>query len=136
MPFSLELEQIIETEKELGLLFPKSFKNKMMKENGGETRFQSIEWSFIPFFDRSSKKRLSSTCNHIIREICEAKKWNDFPKKGVAIACDGYGNFLILLPKLFRKKILQKTIFEWNHENGKVNKIAEDINQIYILEKS
>lgn len=33
MPFPVDIKYIIETEQELGLVFPDSFKSKMTKEN-------------------------------------------------------------------------------------------------------
>ncbi|MDH1857650.1 SMI1/KNR4 family protein [Acinetobacter junii] len=36
MAFPIEEQYILEAEKELNLVFPSSFKNKMMIENGGD----------------------------------------------------------------------------------------------------
>lgn len=44
MPFPIDLKYIIETEKELGLIFPDSFKTKMRKENGGEIETEDDDW--------------------------------------------------------------------------------------------
>ena len=130
MAFPIDEKHIIDTEKELGLTFPTSFKQKMIKSNGGEITFKNIVWQLFPFFDKSDKKRISRTCNHIISETLEAKQWVGFPEKAIAIASDGYGNKLILLPTLFNKNKLQETIYEWNHETRKTTKIANSINAI------
>jgi hypothetical protein len=130
MAFPIDEKYIIESERGLNLIFPNSFKQRMMKCNGGEIIFKGNVWQLHPFFDKLDKKRISRTCNHIIRETIEAKKWAEFPQKAIAIASDSYGNKLILLPKIFNKNKLQEAIFEWNHESGKTIKIANSINAI------
>ena len=129
MAFPIDVKYIEESEKELGLLFPESFKQKMMKCNGGELIYNDNDWQIIPFFDKVDKKRISRTCNHIIRETNEAKQWSGFPNNAITIGYDSYGNKLILLPKRLNKKKLQETIYEWNHKTGKIIKIATNINE-------
>ena len=86
MPFPIDIKYIEETEKELGITFPEKFKSKMMKMNGGEVSTREFVWELIPFFDKSSSKRISRTCNHIAMETENMKQWRGFPKNGVAIA--------------------------------------------------
>ena len=59
MPFPVDLKFIQETEKELGLLFPDIFKQKMMIENGGEIQTDEDDWQIFPFFDKTDNKRIS-----------------------------------------------------------------------------
>lgn len=66
MPFPLDEKYIIETEKELDILFLGSFKVKMMQENGGELVIADNDWQLYPFFDKSDKKRINRTCNPMI----------------------------------------------------------------------
>ena len=49
MPFPVDIKFIAETEHELGVEFPKSFKQKMMIENGGEMSKgrQGSDWQQI-----------------------------------------------------------------------------------------
>ena len=98
MAFPIELKYIIETEKELGIEFPISFKTKMIQENGGEFTTEEDEWQLFPFFDKSDNKRISRTCNHIVLETKNTKKWANFPVDGIAIASNGCGDNLIFLP--------------------------------------
>ena len=130
MPFPIDDKYITETEKELGILFPDNFKSKMMKENGGELMTEDEDWNLFPFFDKSDKKRISRTCNHIGLETKQAKKWSNFPSNGIAIASNGSGDHLVLLPTKENKEKLSDEIFTWFHETGKTEKVADKIDEL------
>ena len=130
MTFPIELKYIIETEKELGIEFPINFKTKMIQENGGEFATEEDEWQLFPFFDKSDNKRISRTCNHIFLETKNAKEWTNFPVDGIAIASNGCGDNLILLPFENNPKQLQETIYLWLHETGEIIEIAESIDEL------
>ncbi|WP_294822151.1 SMI1/KNR4 family protein [uncultured Flavobacterium sp.] len=98
MPFPLDMQYIDEAEQELGTRFPASFRNRMAHENGGEVATDDDEWILFPFFDRTDKKRISRTCNHIVLETQKAREWQGFPVEAVAIASNGLGDMLVLLP--------------------------------------
>ncbi len=105
MAFPIELKYIIETEKETGFEFPKVFKEKMLAENGGEF-FAKDEWWFLfPFFDKSDKKRINRTCNHIVLETnnLKSKNWNKFPENTFAIGTNQSGDYLILKESEYKK---------------------------------
>ena len=106
MPFPVEEKYIKAAEEELGVTFPDSVRASFMKMNGGEFSNGELDWDFYPFFDKSDRKRISRTANHIVRETMEARKWHNFPKRGVAMGRDGYGNQIIMRPKLLQRKKL------------------------------
>lgn len=120
MPFPVDIKYIIETEQELGLVFPDNFKSKMTKENGGELITEDDDWQLFPFFDKSDNKRMSRTCNHIVLETQQARTWNNFPDNGIAIASNGSGDNLILLPLDTDNKKLREEIYLWQHETGDI----------------
>ncbi|PXY01482.1 SMI1/KNR4 family protein [Marinifilum breve] len=128
MPFAIELKYIEETEKDLNVKFPDEFKSRMQKSNGGELETEVMEIELHPFFDKSDKKRISRTCNHIGLETRNARQWSGFPKNGIAIGSDGYGNQIILMHS--GDGNLKETIYFWNHETRKTEIIAENINDI------
>ncbi|WP_177764452.1 SMI1/KNR4 family protein [Flavobacterium sp. I3-2] len=130
MPFPIDEKYIIETEKELGILFPYNFKLKMIKENGGEMVNEDDDWNLYPFFDKSNKKRISRTCNHIGLETKQAKNWGNFPLNAIAIASNGSGDHLVLLPTKENNEILSDEIFTWYHETGKTEKVADKIDEL------
>ena len=125
MPFPVEEKYVSLAEQELKVVFPESYRSKMMTENGGEVEFNGIIWELHPVFDKSDKKRISRTCNHIVLETENMKKWNNFPKNAISIAADGTGNALVFLPKLLSKKKLDSKVYEWNHETGKTQMVSK-----------
>jgi len=130
MPFPIDEKYIYETETELGLEFPVKFKQKMIIENGGEILTDEDDWQIYPFFDKSDNKRISRTCNHIGLETKQAKEWDNFPANAIAIATNGCGDHLILLPMNNNNKKLSDEIYFWFHETGEIAKIAESIDEM------
>ncbi|MFD1015755.1 SMI1/KNR4 family protein [Winogradskyella rapida] len=102
---------------------PTIFKNQMIKSNGGELATEEYEFELFPFFDKSDRKRISRTCNHIGLETKNAREWNGFPENGIAIGSDGFGNLIILTHN--GNGILTDNVYFWNHEIGQIAKIAE-----------
>ncbi|MEH1009504.1 SMI1/KNR4 family protein [Winogradskyella sp. ECml5-4] len=135
MPFPVDEKYIGETESELNVKFPTEFKNRMIKLNGGELLISSeFEFELHPFFDKSDRKRISRTCNHIGLETKNAREWNGFPENGIAIGADGFGNKLILTHN--GNGNLTDQLYFWNHETRKVEKIAESVNKLNTKESS
>jgi hypothetical protein len=137
MPFPVDIKYIEETERELGVQFPEKFKAKMTKDNGGELAVFTDDsedecelWLMFPFCDKSDKKRLSRTCNHIALETKNSRRWINFPTKGIAIAHDEGGNYLILLPEEATPHRLKENIFMWLHETGEITEIANSIEEL------
>ena len=135
MPFPIDKKYIEETESELNVKFPTEFKNRMIKSNGGELLIsREFEFELHPFFDKSDRKRISRTCNHIGLETKNAREWNGFPENGIAIGADDFGNKLILTHNGNRN--LSDELYFWNHETRKTEKIAESINKLNIKKSS
>lgn len=126
MPFPVDKKYIVKTEEKLDLKFPEIYKSKMMIDNGGELEGDDYFFMLNPFFDESNRKRISRTCNDIIKETESAKEYGEiFPKKGIAIGKDNCGNLLLLMP--VNSNILGEEIFLWDHETSKITKIANNI---------
>lgn len=130
MPFPVDIKYIIETEQELGIIFPDSFRFKMTEENGGEPMTGNENWQLFPFFDKSDNKRMSRTCNHIVLENKQARSWGNFPTNGIAIASNGSGDNLILLPSDDDNKKLREEIYLWQHETGDIQEVAKTIHEL------
>ena len=128
MPFPIDEKYIKDTESELNVKFPTDFKNRMIKSNGGELVTDEFAFELYPFFDKSDRKRISRTCNHIGLETKNAREWNGFPKNGIAIGSDGFGNLMILTHN--GNGILTDEIYFWNHEIEQTEKIAVSINEL------
>ena len=65
MAFPVEEKYILETESEFSVVFPAKFRDRMITMNGGELVSDDFEFELYPFIDKSDKKRISRTCNHI-----------------------------------------------------------------------
>ncbi|MBK6901576.1 MAG: SMI1/KNR4 family protein [Saprospirales bacterium] len=125
MSFPIESKYIRELETELNVKFPPKFIKRMMVSNGGEVETEELDILLYPFYDKTDKKRISRTCNHIGRETKSAKEWTAFPTNGVAIGTDGFGNQLILLHE--GNGLLKETIYFWDHETGEMEEFAPSI---------
>lgn len=130
MPFPVDVQYIKETEKELKLEFPDKFKARMLEMNGGEIETDDDAWELFPFFDKSDKKRMSRTSNHIVLETKEARAWDNFPQDAVAIASNGCGDFLVLLPMAVGNHKLNDAVYLWLHETGGIEKVADSIDEL------
>ncbi len=130
MPFPIENQYIILMENNLKVKFPEKFKQRMMRNNGGELNNYTYEFDLYPFFDKKNRKRISRTCNHIEQETKRARKWRGFPDNAIAIGSDGCGKQLILIHD--GNGILGEELLIWDHETNKIQQIAQNIN---ILEK-
>ena len=77
MPYPVDLKYIVETEQELGLIFPDSFKVKMSPENGGELMTEDDDWQEFLFFDKGQLVVLAN---------CFQKKTQKIPKNEIELA--------------------------------------------------
>ena len=130
MPFSVDIKFITETEQELGVEFPESFKQKMMIENGGELSTKEDDWQLYPFFDKSDNKRITRTINHIILETKQAREWRNFPKDGIAFASNGTGDQLVFIPSDSNPNKLRNEIYLWLHVTGELTELASSISEL------
>jgi SMI1/KNR4 family protein SUKH-1 len=127
MPFPVDQSYVKATEAKLGVVFPRGFVSRMLRDNGGEVSVDGEGWWLYPFLDTSDKTRLKRTCNDIVRETVSAREWHGFPENGIAIASNGSGDQLVLLPSATQPTHLQDAIFVWDHETGGVTKVADDV---------
>ena len=130
MAFPIDEQYITETEKQLGLKFPLTFKEKMKIENGGGIETADDSWTIHPFFDKSDVKRIKRTTNNIILETKNSREWDNFPTTGIAIGDNGSGDKLILLPTENDPTQLSDKIYFWSHETGEITEIADHINEL------
>ena len=67
MPFNLAEDKLAETEAILEAKLPKDYREAMKLDNGGEATTEEDDWELYPIKDTSDRKRMSRTCNHIIK---------------------------------------------------------------------
>jgi hypothetical protein len=126
MPFPVDISWIRATEAKLGVSFPLGFVARMLELNGGEVAAGGDVWELHPFLDKSDRTRLKRTCNDIVHETQQARRWPGFPEDGVAIGGNGSGDQLILLSDPLTPEKLQTRVFWWDHETANVNTVAGD----------
>ncbi len=123
MAFPVDVKYINEFESEIGLKLPSAYKKGLTVTNGGEIDNASDLWQVFPVFDKSNRKRISRTSNHIIRETKSAKEWQGFPQEAIAVASNGYGDFAILIPDKFNTEYFEDKVYMWLHETPGTDKI-------------
>jgi hypothetical protein len=131
MPFPVDIRFVNETEQKLGVKFPPSFVNYMVKQNGGEVVTEPDSWQLFPFFDTSDRKRLARTCNDIVRETSSARNSAfGFPPEAVAVGANGTGDHLVFLPQADAPHLLDHAVWWWDHETGELNRVADDFSDL------
>lgn len=131
MPFPVDERHIFETESKLGVTFPPRFRQRMMRENGGEIEIGDDEWKLYAFLDSSDQKRFARTCNDIVRETEYARSWDGLPPNAVAIGCNGFGDLLVLLKNSESESELGSIVYMWDHETGQTHELATDFSELW-----
>jgi len=130
MPFATEDQFIDAAEAKLGVRLPKALRARLRNTNGGEVEIKDDVWQLYPVFDTSDRKRTTRTANDIVRETTVAREWRGFPPAAVAIAANGSGDLLVLLPSAQDPSILDERIYVWDHETTKLHVVAGNLEQV------
>ena len=126
----MDLTFIEKLESELKLKVPEAYLARMKDENGGVITTREHEWKLFPFLDKSDIEKMIKTCVHIGIEIRNALAWDDFPREGVAVGKNVYGDLLFLLPERDQPGVLSEIIYVWVRESRQVYKMASNINMV------
>lgn len=130
MAFDLEEKFILLAETELEASLPQNYKASMLKNNGGELEVAGDVWEQYPIFDKSDRKRIARTCNHIISETKSCEGFSYFPENALAIAGNGCGDQLVVLKQSGN---YSDSIYVWAHETGELVKVANNFNELSCL---
>jgi hypothetical protein len=99
MPFPVPIAEIEKTERSLRCRFPLLMRSQMMRENGGVLEIGGEAWRLLPFRDGSTRKTLARSTTDILSETQAMRSSGvGFPADGAAIAQNGTGDYLVLLP--------------------------------------
>ena len=124
MAFALDIQFVKRAEAKLGRKLPLGYVARMCRDNGGEVTTGTEVWWLYPVFDDSDRKRLTRTCNDILRETESAREWRDFPTLALAIGHNGGGDKLVFLPDPETDRY-GDPVYVWDHETGELNQVAD-----------
>jgi len=122
MPFPVADHYIASAESKLGGRFPAAYRSRMMTRNGGEFELAGEPWFLHPVLDNSDADRFRRSWDDVVRQTQIARTWRGFPEAAVAIADNGCGDRLILLPATGCDAA--PTLARWDHETGAIELIA------------
>jgi hypothetical protein len=123
MPFPTTAARVDAAERELGVQLPKEYRARLMARNGGELTTAGDDWQVFPVFDPTDRKTAGRSANHIVQEVRGAREADGFPAGGIAIAANGEGDYLVLLPATTPGR-LDGQVHVWNHETRKCKPAA------------
>jgi hypothetical protein len=136
MAFPVEEKFIEIAEAELGIRFPESFRNKMMKLNGGYVQF-SIEddvgedeveyYELNPFYDTSDKKRIKRTCNSIVHETKTYRDQYGLPQNLIVLA-NSDGDLLVY--KIEENGKIDPAVYRLDRETEELVIVANDFSEL------
>lgn len=103
---------LVQAETDLGFVFPPSYREFLLRTNGGLVEIpadteQMFEFSFFSLFDDPTAQ--TTTNSLLVASQLDARDWPSFPHEALAIGADGEGNYFILLPG-------KETIYFWEHD--------------------
>jgi SMI1 / KNR4 family (SUKH-1) len=122
MPFDLDERFIVTAEEKLGAKLPYSYRQAMMKGNGGAVRADGDVWHLYPILDTSDRKRLKRSCNDILYETRFMRGWRGWPENALAIASNGTSDRLVLLKN---GRHYDPTVYVWLHDTDELVTVAE-----------
>ena len=127
MPFNLAERFIRAAEEELGAPLPHPYRQAMIASNGGEVAAYDAVWNLHPILDKSDRKRLSRSCNDILRETRRMRDCPDWPDNALAIADDGTGDKLLFLRQ---GRLFQPEVYVWLHDTGELIEVAQSFSEL------
>jgi SMI1-KNR4 cell-wall len=119
---------MLNLESQIGARLPESYRIAMLAKNGGELtqlHGNSLDdtWWLYPIEDRTDRKRLSRSTNHVLKETLSCRDWPDFPANSLAIADNGSADQLLFQQ---RQAMFDSTVYHWSHETGLITVMASD----------
>ncbi len=115
MAFPTTETYVTAAERELGVTLPREYRERLIARNGGELSTAGDDWQVFPVFDATNQKTAGRSTGHVVWETRSARAWEGFPAGAVAIASNGTGALLVLVPMASSSR-LDPQVQVWNHE--------------------
>lgn len=103
-------------EEKLGVSLPDWLRSRLLKENGGTIEVADDFWELFAVFDTTDRKHIARSSTNIPGETNSAREWPGFPPSAIAIASNGSGDYLVLLPAADDSANLDPTLYLWQHD--------------------
>jgi hypothetical protein len=123
MAFPTTEIHVAAAERELGVALPREYRERLLARNGGELTTAGDDWQVFPVFDATNRKTAGRSAGHLVLETRSARASDGFPKGAVAIASNGTGDLLVLVPAESSGR-LDPQVQVWNHETRKCKPCA------------
>lgn len=119
MGFPVDPSLIAAAESRLERELPEPLRSRLLRDNGGEVGAEDDDWMLHPVWDPADRRRMARTANHIVAETALARQAYGFPPGAVAVAFNGYGDYLVLRPGSAAVEL-------WEHETGACRPVEVD----------
>jgi hypothetical protein len=123
-------ESLQETEAALKIKFPPSYREKMLKENGGELKLKEGVFHLIPVRSGGREAGAGAAAYDIVNATKEQKKNYTFPSDGIAFAANDAGDHVVFVKEYYHSDKLKNGVFLWNKKIGFVKRVAEDFSKL------
>jgi hypothetical protein len=130
IPSPASEESIRETETALKIKFPPSYREKMLKENGGELKLKEGAFHLIPVRASGLEAGAKTAGHDVVSATKEQKKNYTFPNDGIAFAANDAGDHLVFVKEYYHSDKLKNGVFLWNKKIGFVKRVAEDFSKL------
>jgi hypothetical protein len=120
-----EEKQITDTESTLKIKFPPSYRERMLKENGGDVKAGDEVYHLIPVGDLAG-----AGAENVVSATKERKKNYTYPNDGTAFAVNDAGDTLVFVKEYYHSDRLKNGVFLWNKKIGFVKRLAEDFSKL------
>ncbi|QDU81620.1 SMI1 / KNR4 family protein [Polystyrenella longa] len=131
MPFPVDLKYILDAEEQLQVKLPSSLSEYLQRWNGAEIEIEEDDWQVFSVLDKSNRKQIARSWNDIVSGNKSASSCAGFPPKAIAIAQNGSGDYLVLLPHIDNPSQLNDCALIWDHETG----VTTEVDKLSILLK-
>ena len=119
MPFPVSEALIVEAEHALGRRLPRLFRERLVKNNGGEVASAEDDWTIHPVWDPTDRRTIARTASHIVIEVDQARAWAGFPSDAIPLAINDEGDRIIV-------RAARDDPEFWDHETGLTTPIEID----------
>jgi hypothetical protein len=130
MPQPADEKDIQETESTINIKFPATYRERMLKENGGDITLKEGIFHLFPFSAATGDASAKAGLPGVVKATKELKKIYTFPNDGIAFAANDAGDALVFVKEYYHSDKLKNGVFFWHKKIGFVKRVAEDFSKL------